>query len=76
MIKLATVNVDGERIDWNFDTIEEILIDWWTNDGMNLPSADDKVVDRIYTYNGAKYRASTFDDVIYGLEVIYWNERI
>ena len=76
MIKLATVNVDGERIDWNFDTIEEILIDWWTNDGMNLPSADDKVLDRIYTYNGAKYRVSTFDDVIYGLEVIYWNERI
>lgn len=76
MIKLATVNVDGERIDWKFDTIEEILIDWWTNDGMNLPSADDKVVDRIYTYNGAKYRASTFDDVIYDLEVIYWNERI
>ena len=76
MIKLVTVNVDGERIGWNFDTIEEILIDWWTNDGMNLPSADDKVVDRIYTYNGAKYRASTFDDVIYGLEVIYWNERI
>lgn len=76
MIKFATVNVDGERIDWNFDTIEEMLIDWWTNDGMNLPSADDKVVDRIYTYNGAKYRASIFDDVIYDLEVIYWNEKI
>lgn len=75
MIKFATINVDGDRVNWTFDTIEEILIEWWTNDGMNLPSADDKVVDKRFTYNGTRYSVSTFDDVINDIEIIYWNEK-
>lgn len=75
MIKFATINVDGERVDWTFDTIEEMLIDWWTNDGINLPSDDDKVVDKRFTYNGTRYSVSTFDDVINDIEIIYWNEK-
>lgn len=75
MIKFATINVDGERVDWTFDTIEEMLIDWWTNDGINLPSDDDKVVDKRFTYNETRYLVSTFDDVINDIEIIYWNEK-
>lgn len=75
MIKFTTKNIDNERVDWSFNTIEEILIDWWTNEGGNLPSADDRIVGRKYTDNGKEYSANTFDDVIFNLEIIYWNEK-
>lgn len=75
MIKFATVNVNGERVDWTFDTIEGILIDWWINDADNLPSADDIVINNKFSYKETKYTAHTFDDVIHDLEIIYWNEK-
>ena len=75
MIKFTTVDAYCERVDWDFDTIEEILIDWWTNDGYNLPSADDRIVGKKYTNNGKEYSTNTFDDVINDIEIIYWNEK-
>ena len=75
MIKFTTKNVDNECIDWSFNTIEEILIEWWTNDGLCLPSADDRIVGRKYTNNGKEYSASTFNDLINDIEIIYWNEK-
>ena len=43
MIKFTTVNVDGMKITREFNTVEEIKKDWYSDD-CTLPANDDEVI--------------------------------
>lgn len=72
MINFETINVDGKPVKWEFNTVEEILVEWWTNDGLCLPAAEDIVVDGKYIENGKECSARTFEDILFSLEIDYW----
>jgi hypothetical protein len=43
MIKLTTINIDGVEVTREFNTVEEIKKDWYS-DNCTLPANDDEVV--------------------------------
>lgn len=73
MITFKSENVDGEIIDWEFDSIADVLKDWWNEDGTNLPSGEDRVYE--YNINGNTIDCDIlFDTFIQELETQYWND--
>ena len=66
MIRFETINVDGNRITREFQTVEEISNDWHSDD-CTLPANDDKVIwaDR----DGISIKATVFEDIIKKLEI-------
>ena len=43
MIKFTTINVDGIKITREFNTVEEIKKDWYSDD-CTLPANDDEII--------------------------------
>lgn len=71
-IKIKTVNVYGIEKDWEFNSIEPILKNWYADDSKEFPSGDDKVVGRIFICDGKEIHANYFEDVINSLQELYW----
>ena len=74
MINFITINCDGDYLSWNYDSIEEILKDWHTNDGMMLPSGEDKIFGDGFIIDRELVVAKTFEDVIHEITVMYWEK--
>ena len=66
MIKFKTINVDGIEIAREFDTLEEIKNDWYSDD-CTLPANDDAVV--YAEIDGKKIEAKVFEDVVKELNI-------
>ena len=65
MIKFTTINVDGVEVTREFETVEEIKRDWWSDD-CTLPANDDKVIRA--EVDGAKLDSlTTFEDLVHRL---------
>jgi hypothetical protein len=61
MLKFKTINIDGEIRNWEFEYIEDMLKNWWSDD-CTLPANDDEVV--FAEFNGEKIEAKVFEDII------------
>ena len=61
MLKFKTINIDGEIRNWEFEYIEDMLKNWWSDD-CTLPANDDEVV--FAEFNGEKIEAKIFEDII------------
>lgn len=61
MLKFKTINIDGEIRSWEFEYIEDMLKNWWSDD-CTLPANDDEVV--FAEFNGEKIEAKVFEDII------------
>ena len=66
MIKFKTINVDGMEIVREFNTMEEIKNDWYSDD-CTLPANDDKVV--FVEVDGKNIEAEIFEDIIKALGI-------
>lgn len=66
MIKFKTINVDDIEVAREFDTVEEIKNDWYSDD-CTLPMGDDEVV--YAEIDGKKIEAEIFDDIIKALNI-------
>lgn len=71
MIKFETINCEGEKVCWLFDSIEAILKEYWT-DGMLLPSNDDEVYNETLIVDNKIIKVNTFENIITELSIIYW----
>lgn len=75
MITFKTFDINEEEIkEWKFNTIEEILKEWWTNGGINLPFGNEEVIDGKFYINGKEVCATYFDDIITELSITYWSK--
>lgn len=61
MIRFKTINVDGNKITREFQTVEEIKNDWYSDD-CTLPANDDKVI--WAERDGISIKATVFEDII------------
>ena len=61
MLRFKTINIDGEIRNWEFEYIEDMLKNWWSDD-CTLPANDDEVV--FAEFNGEKIKAKVFEDII------------
>ena len=66
MIKFKTINVDGMEIEREFNSVEEIKSDWFSDD-CTLPMCDDEVV--FAEVDGQKIEAEIFEDIINALGI-------
>lgn len=66
MIKFKTINVDGMAIEREFNNVEEINNDWYSDD-CTLPMLDDEVV--FAEIDGKNIEANVFEDILYALGV-------
>ncbi len=66
MIKFKTINVDGMEIEREFNNVEEINNDWYSDD-CTLPMLDDEVV--FAEIDGKNIEANVFEDILYALGV-------
>lgn len=66
MIKFKTINVDGMEVTREFNNVEEIKNDWFSDD-CTLPMLDDKVV--FAEIDGKNIEANVFEDILYVLDV-------
>lgn len=76
MIKFRTKNEDEDIIDWEFDSIEPILKEWWINDGLMLPHGDDPLLQ--FSIDGKEFsirNGDVFDYVITELSILYWSQQ-
>jgi len=73
MIKFTTINVEGKRVEREFNSLAEILKNWWSED-TDLPSNDDEVVE--CTVDGQAIKAKDFYDLIQTFEIMYWKNSI
>lgn len=66
MIKFKTINVDGVEIAREFNTVEEIKNDYYSDD-CTLPMCDDEVI--YAEIDGKKIEAKIFEDVAHAIGV-------
>lgn len=66
MIKFKTINVDGMEVTREFNNVEEIRNDWFSDD-CTLPMLDDVVV--FAEIDGKNIEANVFEDILYVLDV-------
>lgn len=71
-IRYSTVNCENKVRKWN-QLLEEILKKWWAEDGLDLPSADDPVVECYIDEN--KHKVNTFKELITELNILYWSNK-
>lgn len=71
-IRYSTVNCENKVRKWN-QLLEEILKKWWAEDGLDLPSADDPVVECYIDEN--KHKVNTFKEPITELNILYWSNK-
>lgn len=68
-VKYTSINCDGETKKW-MQTIDEILKDWWANDAINLPDADDGITECYL--DGEPLNVDSFDQLVTELNILYW----
>lgn len=75
MIKFKTLNVDGQLVEREYQSIAEIIKNWWSEGKTELPGDDDKVVELVI---GGKSLQSPilFGNLIQELEEIYWQDTV
>jgi hypothetical protein len=73
MIRFKTLNVDGQLVEREYQSIAEIIKNWWSEGKTELPGEDDKVVELVI---GGKSLQSPilFGSLIHELEEIYWQD--
>ena len=71
MIRFKTLNVDGQLVEREYQSIAEIIKNWWSEGKTELPGEDDKVVELVI---GGKSLQSPilFGSLIHELE--YWQD--
>ena len=74
IIKFTTKNIDGDKKEWCFYSIEAILKDWWSNDAEKLPSGDDPVLD-VYIDNEMVSGMEDVDHLVRHLNNLYWTRQ-
>jgi len=47
MIRFKTLNVDGQLVEREYQSIAEIIKNWWSEGKTELPGDDDKVVELV-----------------------------
>ncbi len=74
MIRFKTINVDGIEKERSFETVGEILKNWWDEEqGTDLPGGDDEVLELVI--EGVSCPAPRcFLDVINGFEAMFWHD--
>lgn len=71
MIRIKTINVEGRKIDRTFESIADILTNWWDENGTDLPGGDDEVME--VTMDGKSIRSiKDFAGLIKELESLFW----
>ena len=45
MIRIKTINIDGKEIERTFESVADILTNWWDENGTDLPGEDDEVLE-------------------------------
>lgn len=72
MIRIKTINVDGVEVERTFDSVADILKNWWDEEnGTDLPSGDDEVLE--LTMDGKSIRSlKHFAELIQELESLFW----
>lgn len=74
LVRFTTKNVDGLKTEWCFNSVEDVLKDWWANDAEKLPSGDDPVLE--FILNGAPVPSiETVDSLINFLNIYYWKQQ-
>jgi hypothetical protein len=75
MIRFKTLNVDGQLVEREYQSIAEIIKNWWSEGKTELPGDDDKVVELVI---GGKSLQSPilFGNLIQELEEIYWQDTV
>lgn len=65
MIYFETINCDGNKRVWDFDTLQEIKDNWWSDD-CTLPMMDDEAI--CLNINGKNIEGiETFEDIAFQL---------
>ena len=75
MISFTTINCEGELKYWKFNSIEELLKEYWT-DGLNLPSNDDEIFNGSFVIDDKVIHVKVFENIITELSVMYWNKEV
>ena len=75
MISFTTINCEGELKYWKFNSIEELLKEYWT-DGFNLPSNDDEIFNGNFVIDDKVIHVKVFENIITELSVMYWNKDV
>lgn len=75
MISFTTINCDGEYRYWEFNSIKEILKEYWT-DGFDLPANDDEVFNGNFVIDNEVIPVKVFENIITELSVMYWNKEV
>ncbi len=71
MIRIKTINVDGREIERTFESVSDILINWWDENGTDLPGGDDEVLE--VTMDGKSICSiKHFAELIQELESFFW----
>lgn len=71
MIRIKTINIDGKEIERTFESVADILTNWWDENGTDLPGGDDEVLE--LTMDGKSIRSIRhFAELIQELESLFW----
>ena len=71
MIRIKTINIDGKEIERTFESVADILTNWWDENGTDLPGGDDDVLE--LTMDGKSIRSIRhFAELIQELESLFW----
>ena len=65
-IFFVSLNIDSDVVTWDFDTVEEIEEEWWS-DECSLPANDDLII--YAAYDGKKIKCNDFEDMLAALGV-------
>lgn len=67
------LNIEGRLIEQEFESVAEILKNWWSEEKTKLPGPDDKIVELVI---GGKSIQSPilFGNLIQELEEMYWQD--
>ena len=65
-IFFVSLNIDSKVVTWDFDTVEEIEKEWWS-DECSLPANDDIII--YAAYDGKKIECVDFEDMLAALGV-------
>ena len=75
MIEFRTIEEDGEVVNWKFNSIEDILILYWSGKSEGLPNDSDWLEDDQYVYDEKVYQTRYFNSMVTELETIYWRKK-
>ena len=71
MIRIKTINVEGREIERTFESVADILTNWWDENGTDLLGGDDEVLE--VTMDGKSIRSiKDFAELIQELESFFW----